>query len=231
MTPWPKLARNLIAILRGITPDEAVPIGLALVEAGFDAIEVPLNSPDPLDTIARLVQALPPHILLGGGTVLTPEGVAAIHAVGGRLIVAPNFNPRVVEAAERLGLVSMPGVFTPTEAFAALEAGASGLKFFPAGVLGPAGIGALRAVLPKDVVIGAVGGISDASFAPYAAVGVTAFGLGSSLYQPGFDAAAIRRRAEAAVIAYDAVFHTLASASCNGRARSANACHLPTEPP
>jgi 2-dehydro-3-deoxyphosphogalactonate aldolase len=112
----------------------------------------------------------------------------------------------VVQQAARLGLVSMPGVFTPTEAFAALAAGASGLKFFPAGVLGPSGIGAMRAVLPRGTILGAVGGISDASFAPYAAVGVTAFGLGTSLYQPGFDAAEVRRRADAAVAAYDRVF-------------------------
>jgi 2-dehydro-3-deoxyphosphogalactonate aldolase len=203
------LTRNLIAILRGIKPDEAVPIALALVAAGFDAIEVPLNSPDPMDTIARLVQAMPPHILLGGGTVLTQDAVTAIHGAGGRLIVAPNFNPSVVEQAQHLGLVSMPGVFTPSEAFAALAAGASGLKFFPAGVLGPAGIAAIRAVLPPGVVIGAVGGISETSFAPYAAVGVTAFGLGSSLYQPGFDAAEVRRRADAAIVAYDAVFPRL----------------------
>jgi 2-dehydro-3-deoxyphosphogalactonate aldolase len=206
MIPWPKLTRNLIAILRGIKPDESLPIALALVDAGFDAIEVPLNSPDPLDTIARLVQALPPHILLGGGTVLAPDGVAAIHRAGGRLIVSPNLNHAVVQEASRLGLVCMPGVFTPSEAFAALAAGASGLKFFPAGVLGPSGIGAMRAVLPPGVVIGAVGGISDTSFAPYAAVGVTAFGLGSSLYQPGFDSAEVRRRAVAAVAAYDTVF-------------------------
>jgi 2-dehydro-3-deoxyphosphogalactonate aldolase len=206
VTPWPTLTRNLIAILRGIRPQEALPIARTLVEAGFDAIEVPLNSPDPLDTIARLVQALPPHILLGGGTVLAPDRVCAIHDAGGRLIVAPNFDPAVVQQAARLGLVSMPGVFTPTEAFAALAAGASGLKFFPAGVLGPSGIGAMRAVLPRGTVLGAVGGISDASFAPYAAVGVTAFGLGTSLYQPGFDAAEVRRRADAAVAAYDRVF-------------------------
>jgi 2-dehydro-3-deoxyphosphogalactonate aldolase len=203
---WPRLARNLVAILRGITPAEAVPIGLALVESGFDAIEVPLNSPDPLETIARLVAALPPHILLGAGTVLTPDRVAAVHQAGGRLIVAPNFNAEVVREAGRLGMVSMPGVFTPTEAFAALAAGASGLKFFPAGALGASGIGAMRAVLPPGVVMGAVGGVSDASFAAYAAVGVTAFGLGSSLYQPGFGVAEIRRRADAAVAAYDAVF-------------------------
>ena len=209
--PWPKLARNLIAILRGIKPAEALPIARALVQSGFDAIEVPLNSPDPLETIAALVEALPPHILLGGGTVLSADRVTAIHAVGGRLIVAPNCDAAVLREAGRLGLVSMPGVFTPTEAFAALAAGASGLKFFPAGVLGPAGIGAMRAVLPPGVVLGAVGGVSDASFAPLAAAGVTAFGLGSSLYQPGFDAAEVRRRADAAVAAYDAVFAPIAT--------------------
>ena len=204
--PWPRLNRNLIAILRGIRPDEAVPLALTLVQSGFDAIEVPLNSPDPLDTIARLVAALPAHVLLGGGTVLSADRVAAVHAAGGTLIVSPNFQPEVVREAGRLGMVSMPGVLTPTEAFGALAAGASGLKFFPAGVLGAAGIGAMRAVLPQGVVLGAVGGVSDASFASYAAVGVTAFGLGSSLYQPGFDVAELRRRADAAVLAYDAVF-------------------------
>ena len=210
--PWPRLARNLIAILRGVTPGEAVPLALALVESGFDAIEVPLNSPDPLDTIARLVAALPPHVLLGAGTVLTAERVGAVHAAGGRLIVAPNFDAGVLQEAGRLGMVSMPGVFTPTEAFGALAAGASGLKFFPAGVLGTAGINAMRAVLPRGVVLGAVGGVSDTSFAAYAAVGVTAFGLGSSLYQPGFDVGELRRRADAAVAAYDAVFGTMATA-------------------
>ena len=206
MTPWPRLARNLVAILRGITPQEAVPIAMALAESGFDAIEVPLNSPDPLDTIARLAAALPPHVLLGAGTVLTAERVAAVHAAGGRLIVSPNCDPAVIQAAGQRGMVSMPGVFTPTEAFAALAAGASGLKFFPAGVLGTAGIAALRAVLPPDAVLGAVGGVSDASFAAYAAVGITAFGLGSSLYRPGFGVGEIQDRAAAAVRAYDAVF-------------------------
>jgi 2-dehydro-3-deoxyphosphogalactonate aldolase len=206
MTPWPRLKRNLIAILRGIRPDDAAPIALALVESGFDAIEIPLNSPEPLDTIGRLNTALPPGILVGAGTVLTPERVAAVYGVGGRLIVSPNFDASVVKEAGARGMVSMPGVFTPTEAFAALAAGASGLKFFPAGVLGAAGIGAMRAVLPSGTVLGAVGGVSDASFAAYAAVGVTAFGLGSSLYQPGFSVEEVRRRADAAVAAYDAVF-------------------------
>lgn len=204
--PWPRLTRNLIAILRGITPGEAVAVAQALVESGFDAIEVPLNSPEPLDTIARLVAALPAHVLLGAGTVLTAKQVGAVHAAGGRLIVSPNFDAEVVREAGRLGMVSMPGVFTPTEAFGALAAGASGLKFFPAGVLGVAGIGAMRAVLPPGVLMGVVGGVSDASFAAYAAVGVTAFGLGASLYQAGFSVAEVQQRAEAAVTAYDAVF-------------------------
>lgn len=204
--PWPRLTRNLIAILRGITPGEAVAVAQALVESGFDAIEVPLNSPEPLDTIARLVAALPAHVLLGAGTVLTAKQVGAVHAAGGRLIVSPNFDAEVVREAGRLGMVSMPGVFTPTEAFGALAAGASGLKFFPAGVLGVAGIGAMRAVLPPGVLMGVVGGVSDASFAAYAAVGVTAFGLGASLYQAGFSVAEVQQRAKAAVTAYDAVF-------------------------
>jgi 2-dehydro-3-deoxyphosphogalactonate aldolase len=204
--PWPKLGRNLIAILRGVTPAEGVEIGAALVASGFDAIEVPLNSPDPLDTIGRMVDALPGHVLIGAGTVLTGEQVAAVQGVGGRLIVSPNFDPAVVGAAVRSGMVSMPGVFTPTEAFGALAAGASGLKFFPASVLGAAGIAAIRTVLPPGVALGAVGGVSDEAFAAYAAIGVTVFGLGSSLYKPGFNAAKVQTRARAAVAAYDAIF-------------------------
>jgi 2-dehydro-3-deoxyphosphogalactonate aldolase len=204
--PWPKLGRNLIAILRGVTPAEGVEIGAVLAESGFDAIEVPLNSPEPLDTIGRMVAALPRHVLIGAGTVLTAEQVAAVHGVGGRLIVSPNFDPAVVGTTTRLGMVSMPGVFTPTEAFGALAAGASGLKFFPASILGAAGIAAIRTVLPPGVALGAVGGVSDEAFAAYAAVGVTVFGLGSSLYKPGFTAAEVQKRARAAVAAYDAVF-------------------------
>lgn len=205
-TAWPRLRRNLVAILRGVTPAEGVEIAAALVESGFDAIEVPLNSPDPLDTIGRMVTDLPAHVLIGAGTVLTAGQVAAVHGVGGRLIVSPNFDPAVIAASVRLGMVSMPGVFTPTEAFGALAAGASGLKFFPASVLGPAGIAAIRTVLPPGVALGAVGGVSEESFAAYAAVGVTVFGLGSSLYKPGFSAAKVQARARAAVAAYDALF-------------------------
>ena len=203
---WPSLRRHLVAILRGIRPEEAVEFGQVLVESGFDALEVPLNSPEPLDSIGRLAAALPGHVLLGAGTVLTGERVVAVYEAGARLLISPNFNPEVVTAAGRLGLPSMPGVFTPSEAFAALAAGASALKFFPASVVGAEGIAAMRAVLPRGTVLGAVGGVSEASFAAYAKAGVTVFGLGSSLYQPGFTAAELRRRALAAVAAYDAVF-------------------------
>ncbi len=204
--PWPSLRRHLVAILRGVTPGEAVALGEALVESGFDALEIPLNSPDPLDSIRRLAAALPPHVLLGAGTVLTAERVEAVHAAGARLLISPNVNPAVLAAGRRLGMASMPGIFTPTEAFAALEAGASALKFFPASVLGAEGIGAIRAVLPKGTVMGAVGGVAEASFASYAKAGVTVFGLGSSLYKPGFTVAELRERAVAAVAGYDAVF-------------------------
>ena len=203
---WPALRRNLVAILRGVGPDEVVAIGEALVAAGFDAIEVPFNSPEPLDSIARLVRALPAEVLVGAGTVLDAGSVEAVHRVGGRLIVSPNMDRAVIGRAASLGMASLPGVFTPTEAFAALAAGASALKFFPASVLGAEGVSAVRAVLPRGTVLGVVGGVADAHFAAYAAVGVSVFGLGSSLYKPGLDAAEVGARAAAAVAAYDAVF-------------------------
>jgi len=203
--PWPKLRRNLVAILRGVTPDEIVEIGTAIFEAGIDAIEIPLNSPDPFVSIEKLARALP-NALVGAGTVLTPRDVARLNDVGGRLLVSPNVDAEVLAAAGGFGMVTMPGVFTATEAFLALRCGASALKFFPASVIGANGIAALRAVLPKDTVVGAVGGVSDADFAAYAKSGVTAFGLGSSLYKPGLTVADVAARAKAAVIAYDVVF-------------------------
>ncbi len=203
---WPALRRNLVAILRGVRPDEAVAIGEALVAAGFDAIEVPFNSPEPLDSIAGLVRALPAEVLVGAGTVLDAGSVDAVHKAGGRLIVSPNMDPAVIGRAASLGMASLPGVFSPSEAFAALAAGASALKFFPASVLGAEGVSAVRAVLPRGTVLGVVGGVADAHFAAYAAVGVTVFGLGSSLYKPGLDAAEVGARAAAAAAAYDAVF-------------------------
>ena len=214
---WPPRRRQLVAILRGIQPDEAVELGQVLVEAGFDTLEIPLNSPEPLDSIQRLAAALPSHVLLGAGTVLSAERVAAVYEAGARLLISPNFDPAVVAAAARLGMPSMPGVFTPTEAFAALAAGAAALKFFPASMVGAEGIGAMRAVLPRGTVLGAVGGVSEASFTAYAQAGVTVFGLGSSLYKPGFRPADLRERALAAVTAYDAVFPQVPPAGGRGQ--------------
>lgn len=201
---WPALRRQLVAILRGITPAEIDEAGAALVEAGFEAIEVPLNSPQPLASIERLARRLPAQVLLGAGTVLTAAAANAVADAGGRLIVAPNVDAAVLQAASSRGLVTMPGVFSPTEALQAVSLGASALKFFPASVLGPAGIAAIATILPKDAIIGAVGGVSDADFAGYIRHGVRAFGLGSSLYRPGSSVQDLGVRAKHAVAAYDA---------------------------
>ncbi len=203
--PWPKLRRNLVAILRGVTPGEIEGIGAALFDAGIEAIEVPLNSPDPFASIETLARQLP-QALVGAGTVVRADDVARLDGAGGRLLVSPNVDPQVLARAAGFGMVTMPGVFTATEAFVAIHAGASALKFFPASVLGAAGISALKAVLPADTVVGAVGGVSDGDFAAYAKAGVKAFGLGSSLYKPGMERAEVARRAAAAVAAYDEVF-------------------------
>ncbi|ESY21133.1 2-dehydro-3-deoxy-6-phosphogalactonate aldolase [Mesorhizobium sp. M0871] len=204
--PFPKLKRGLIAILRGLKPSEAVAICQALFDAGIEAIEVPLNSPEPFSSIASIVTALPKTTLVGAGTVLTSSDVDALAKAGGRLLVSPNIDAEVMARAMHHGMVTMPGVFTPTEAFQAIRLGASALKFFPASVLGPSGISAMRAVLPADTVVGAVGGVSDKDFAGYKAAGVTAFGLGSSLFKPGMSVDEVASRAQAAVTAWDAAF-------------------------
>jgi 2-dehydro-3-deoxyphosphogalactonate aldolase len=204
--PWPKLKRDIVAILRGVKPDEARDIGRAVFEAGIEAIEVPLNSPDPFRSIATIAADLPAGALVGAGTVLDPADVDRLVAAGGRLLVAPNVDAAVLARAAEHALVTMPGVLTPTEAFAAIKAKASALKFFPASVLGAKGIAAIGAVLPKDVSVGVVGGVSEADFADYAKVGVRTFGLGSSLYKPGMSAADVTARAAAAVAAWDTVF-------------------------
>lgn len=203
--PWPKLRCGLVAILRGVKPDEAVALATTVYEAGIEAIEVPLNSPEPFRSIEALAKALP-NALIGAGTVLDPAEVDALHRAGGKLLVSPNVDPAVLKRAGEHGMVTMPGVFTPTEAFLALKSGASALKFFPASVLSAAGINAIRAVLPKDTVIGAVGGVSDADFSAYKAAGVTAFGLGSSLYKPGQGAEETGSKAAAAVAEYKRIF-------------------------
>lgn len=204
--PWPRLSRSLVAILRGIQPQETAAVLDALVEEGFEAIEIPLNSPDPFASIRIATERHGRTSLIGAGTVLDVAAVDALSEAGGRFLVSPNVDPAVLRRAGAHGMVTMPGIFTPTEAFLALKSGASALKFFPAGTLGASGIAAIKAVLPKDTVIGAVGGVSDANFADYAAAGVSAFGLGSSLYKPGDDARAVRAKARRAIQAYDAVF-------------------------
>jgi 2-dehydro-3-deoxyphosphogalactonate aldolase len=198
--------RNLIAILRGITPDEAAPAALALVRAGITRIEVPLNSPDPFRSIAAMVAAVSPEVEIGAGTVLTVEEVAQVHAAGGRLVVSPNVDPEVIAATRAAGMASWPGVMTPTECFAAIKAGATGLKLFPGSLIGPEGLKAIRAVLPKGLPVYAVGGAGPANFADWARAGANGFGIGTALYTPGLSVDEIHSRAVQIVAAYDAVF-------------------------
>lgn len=194
----------LVAILRGLEPERAVAVGEALVEAGFDIIEVPLNSPEPLVSIAALVEALGNRALIGAGTVLAEAEVDALSAIGAQLVVSPNCNPAVIRAAVAHGMVSLPGVLTPTEMFAAIEAGASGLKIFPAEMVGPAGVKAVRAVLPRQVPVLAVGGISAANMGDYLAAGAAGFGIGGALFTPGKPLDAIAADARSIVAAFRA---------------------------
>ena len=206
MTPQQKLAKALqtiplVAILRGLIPAEALSVGQALADTGWSLIEVPLNSPQPLDSIAAMAQAFP-QALIGAGTVLSIRDVQNVHAAGGQLIVSPNFNPAVVHEAVRLGLVCLPGVMTASEAFAALEAGAAGLKIFPAEMITPAVVKALRAVLPPATVVLPVGGITLENMHSYLAAGASGFGIGSALYKPGMTAQQVCDNAIKFVAAY-----------------------------
>lgn len=195
--------RHIIAILRGITPDEAVPVCTALVEAGITLIEVPLNSPNAVDSISRAAKALDDRAEIGAGTVLTPEDVRAVAGAGGTFIVSPDTNVAVIAETVGLGLKSYPGVFSPTDAFAAIRAGATGLKFFPAEVLGAKGIKAMKAVLPPDLPLYAVGGANPDNFSDFFAVGCAGFGLGTYIFRPGMSVDAVSERARLAVAAYD----------------------------
>ena len=197
------MSRNIIAILRGVQPGEAVGICQEIFDAGIDRIEVPLNSPEPFDSIARIVDTLGDRALIGAGTVLSVADVDRVKAAGGRLIVSPDCNPEVISHSKALGLRSFPGVMTPTECFAALRAGADGLKFFPGDMIGPAGLKAIRAVLPKGTETYAVGGANPANFKDWIAAGATGFGIGSAIFKPGDSAQEVRAKANAIVAAYD----------------------------
>lgn len=195
--------RHIIAILRGIRTEEAVPVCTALADAGITMIEVPLNSPNAVDTIALVAKALSARADIGAGTVLSPEDVRAVAGAGGTFIVSPDTNVDVIAETVQLGLKSYPGVFSPTDAFTAIRAGATGLKFFPAEVLGAKGIRAMKAVLPPALPLYAVGGANPDNFHEFFAAGCAGFGLGTYLYKPGMKAGEVAERAALAVAAYD----------------------------
>lgn len=192
----------LVAILRGLAPEQALAVGQALVDSGFRALEVPLNRPGALQCIEILVRHLPPSVLVGGGTVLTVNDVQAVHAAGGRLVVSPHCDVQVVARSVALGMLSAPGVATPTEAFTALQAGAHALKLFPSDMVGHAGLKALKSVLPADTDIWPVGGITPESMAGWLAAGATGFGIGSQLYAPGMSVEAVRSKAQRYIQAF-----------------------------
>ncbi|WP_282603091.1 2-dehydro-3-deoxy-6-phosphogalactonate aldolase [Paracoccus sp. PARArs4] len=199
------MSRPLIAILRGLTPPEASAIARALIEAGVTRIEVPLNSPDPIDSIAVMAREFGQDATIGAGTVLTVEQVRDVARAGGRMVLSPNCNADVIRATRAEGMDSFPGVMTPSEAFVALDAGASGLKMFPGELIGPVGLRAMRAVLPKDVDCWAVGGVSADNMAEWRQAGAAGFGIGSSMYKPGDTPQVVSDKARRMVAAWDKV--------------------------
>lgn len=200
------MSRNIIAILRGITPDAVVGVGAALIDAGIDRIEVPLNSPDAFASIEALVEQFGERALIGAGTVLTADVVMDVADTGAGLIVSPNCDAAVIRATKARGMMSFPGVMTPTECFAALQAGADGLKLFPGALIGPSGLRAMRAVLPPGTQVYAVGGAGPENFADWRDAGADGFGIGTALYRPGDEAGAVAARAREIVATYDEVY-------------------------
>jgi 2-dehydro-3-deoxyphosphogalactonate aldolase len=204
------MSRPIIAILRGLAPPEAHSAAEVLIDAGIDRIEVPLNSPEPLESIRAMARGYGDSALIGAGTVTSVDDVRAVADAGGRLVVSPNYDAEVVRETKRLGLQSFPGIFTPTEAFAALNSGADGLKLFPATLAGPAGLKAMRAVLPPGTQVYAVGGAGAENFGDWIAAGADGFGIGTALYVPGLSVAEIGARARRIVEAYDTAVEGIA---------------------
>lgn len=199
------MARPIIAILRGVMPSEAIPITQAILDAGITTIEVPLNSPEPFESIALIAKAFGDRALIGAGTVLTVDQVEKVSKAGGKIVVSPNCDPAVIAATVAAGMQSWPGIFTPSEAFVALQAGATGLKLFPGDIAGPKGLKAMRAILPKGTKVYAVGGAGPHNFREWQAASADGFGIGSAIYKSGDTPEIISQKARSVVVAYDAL--------------------------
>ncbi|CAM3243074.1 2-dehydro-3-deoxy-6-phosphogalactonate aldolase [Asticcacaulis taihuensis] len=207
MEQWQDALKTLplVAILRGLRPSEALDIGEVLVEAGFRIVEVPLNSPDPFDSIKLLAQSLSKRAIVGAGTVLTVADVETLHAVGGQICISPNANSDVIRRAKALGLISFPAFFTPTEAFAAIDAGADAIKLFPAELAGTTGLKAMKAVLPKTVPVFPVGGVNPDNMKDFIEAGAAGFGIGSAVFKPGDTPEIVYKKARAFVEGWEAI--------------------------